>query len=391
MRMKDQTKLLNFGIEYKRAMPTSEVMPIHNSTAYEINSISEYDDAVEGRSYYYQRSSNPNRDGLSEGISLLENGEDTLITSSGMAAISTCLLSLLETGDHIIFSKSIYGETIELSSMILEKFGIEVDYVDFTDVSRIENAIKENTKLLYFEIITNPLIEIIDLSEVVKVAKKKNISTIVDSTFTTPFLINPLDYGVDIVIHSLTKFINGHSDVTGGSITSSKEIIDKISPKYLLFGSVMDGFSSYQVVRGLRTFGLRMEKHNSNARAFVELIKDHPAIKYINYPTAAGYRQKELAEKLFDGNYGPMVSIRVTDDLKLVDKFVKELKIVRYLGTLGGYRTSFAHPATAFRTEFTSDELVEMGLHEGLLRFSIGLEDMEDIAKDVMSALNVFL
>jgi cystathionine beta-lyase/cystathionine gamma-synthase len=165
----------------------------------------------------------------------------------------------------------------------------------------------------------------------------------------------------------------------------------KIEVNFLLLGGTCDSFSSYLCLRSIRTFNIRMKVHNENAKQLVALIENHPAIRYINYPSAEGYGQKELAQKLLGNNYGAMLSIRVKDDKELVDKFVKELKLVKYLGTLGGYRTSFAHPATAFRAEFTQEELEKMGMYEGLLRFSVGLEDIRDIAEDVNNALNVFL
>lgn len=389
--MKNQTELLYVGTEYEKDMNIAEVMPIHTSTAYVIKGLGDYDKAVAGKSYYYQRSCNPNRDALGEAISLLENAERTLVASSGMAAISTTLLSLLDKGDHVVFSSSIYGETIELAENILKNKGIEYSFCDFSNLKTLEENIKINTKLLYFEVIANPLIQIIDVEKVIEIAKSKNIFTVVDSTFTTPFLIKPLDYGVDIVIHSLTKFINGHSDVTAGSISSSEKIMKRIEPNFLLLGGSCDSFSSYLCLRSIRTFNIRMKVHNENAKQLVELIENHPAVKYINYPSANGYSQKELAQKLLGDNYGAMLSIRVKDDKELVDKFIKKLKLVKYLGTLGGYRTSFAHPATAFRSEFTQEELEKMGMYEGLLRFSVGLEDIKDIAEDINNALNVFL
>ena len=190
---------------------------------------------------------------MAQAVSYLENGEQSIICSSGMAAISTTILSLLKTGDHVITSNSIYGETIELFDKIVKKFGIDVTYVDVTDISAVKEAIKSSTKMIYTEIITNPLIRVIDIDAITSLARQQEIFVVVDSTFTTPFGIQPLEHGADIVIHSMTKYFGGHSDITAGSITGSKELIQQIYPQYLLFGDCLDPNSSWLLLRSIRT------------------------------------------------------------------------------------------------------------------------------------------
>ncbi len=386
----NETNILYLGNKTSKEYNEAEVLPIYNTSAFIINDLDDYDKATSGEKYYYSRSSAPNKDALAEVISYMEGGEKSLIFSSGMGAISTTLISLIKSKDHIIVNQSIYGETIELLDKLIENFNIEVTYVDFKDLNRVKEAIKTNTKILYTEVISNPLIEVIDIEEISKISKSINAYLIVDSTFTTPYLIKPLDYGVDIVIHSLTKFINGHSDITGGSITASKQIISKIEPMYLLLGATLDPNSSWLVLRSIRTFELRMEKHTRNAEALATFLNSNPNVKKVNYPSLYDHPQHELAKKIFSNGYGSMISFRVEDDREKVNEFIQRLRLVKYLGTLGGYRTSLAHPATAFRNEFSKEKLESMGMFEGLIRISVGLESVENIIDDISQALEVF-
>lgn len=385
----DDTKLLILGNEAHKNAINPEVIPIYHSTAYIIEDTYDYEYANNGGKYVYNRTANPNRDGVAEAISSLENGEETLICSSGMGAISTTLFSLLKSGDHILFSKAIYGETIEISEFMLKGFGVEISYVDFTNIEEVRKSIRPNTKIMYTEIIANPLTLVVDIDEIVNLAKANGIMVIVDSTFTTPFAIKPLDHGVDIVIHSLTKYFGGHSDITGGSITASKEIINKMKPKYLLMGSCMDPNTAWLTHRSIKTMGMRVRKQFENAKLLAEKLNDLRHIKAVHYPSLKSHPQHELAMDILDG-FGAMISFRVEDDRAKVDEFIKRLKVVKYLGTLGGMRTSIAHPATAFRNEFSQEELEEMGMYEGLVRISTGTEDINDLIEDFTQALEIF-
>ena len=386
----DETNMLYLGNKKIKEYNEAEVLPIYNSTAFIIKDLDDYDKATSGEKYYYSRSSNPNKDALGEIINYMEKGEKSLLFSSGMGAISTTLISLLRSNDHIIVNSSIYGETIELLDKLVENFNIQVTYVDFTDLPKVKEAIQINTRILYTEIISNPLIEIIDIDEISKLSKSINAYLIVDSTFTTPYLIKPLDHGVDIVIHSLTKFMNGHSDVTAGSITGSRDIISMIEPMYLLLGATLDPNSSWLVLRSIRTFELRMSKHIRNAELLAEFLNNNTNVRKVNYPSISNHPQHELAKKIFSNGFGNMISFRVEDNREKVNEFIHQLQLVKYLGTLGGYRTSLSHPATAFRNEFSEEQLESMGMYEGLIRISVGLEGIEDIVEDFEQALKIF-
>lgn len=388
---KEETTLLHRMTDYYKKAENPEVQPIYHSTAYIVKDTKDYEFASNGGKYFYNRTANPNRDETAAIISYMEEGEDTLVCSSGMGAISTVLLSLLKSGDHILFNKAIYGETIEISERVLTDLGIEVSFIDFTDLNAVENSIRNNTKILYTEIIANPLTEIVDIEKICEIAKKHGALTVVDSTFTTPFLIKPLVYGVDIVIHSLTKYFGGHSDITGGSITGSREIIDYIRPKYRWFGCCMDPNTAWLLQRSIKTMSMRVSTQCRNAEKLAEVLNTSPVVKKVNYPGLKTHPQHELAKRYLNGKFGAMLSFRVEDDRKKVDEFIHRLKVINYLGTLGGISTSLAHPATAFRDEFSQEELEKMGMYEGLIRISVGAEDINDLVEDITEALKVFL
>lgn len=389
--MNFDTDILNCGgrIEGDTLLP--EAPAIYPATAYVVSDTHEYDRKNnEQEGFFYNRTRNPNRESLAEAISYLEKGEKTLICASGMAAISTTLFALLKSGDHVVASKSIYGETIEVMDKLLKGFGVEISYADFTDVNEIRSAVKKNTRLLYSEVIANPLITVADIREISEISHKAGAMLIIDNTFSTPYIINPLTMGADIVIHSLTKFINGHSDVTGGSITAGKGVIDRITPVYWLLGGCLDANSSWLALRSIRTFGMRMEKQIKNAALIAEALERDPHVKNVNYPGLESAPQHKLACEILHNGFGPMLSFNVEDDRDKVDDFMHRLKVVEYLGTLGGYRTSIAHPATAFRFEFTPEQLLEMGMTEGLIRISAGAENPDDVINDIVQALKAF-
>lgn len=382
-------------ILYRGSAPGKEIIhpdcpPLYFATACEVEDMDDYDFANGGGKYFYNRTAAPNRDMLAEAVTYMEHGGASLITSSGMAAISTTLLGLLKAGDRVLCSSAVYGETIELLNDILPKLGIATDYADFTDIESVKAAVRPETKVFYTEIISNPLIHVVDIDAVTALAKESGALTIVDSTFTTPFAIKPLEHGVDIVVHSLTKFFGGHNDITAGSITASRALIERLNHCYLLLGGCLDANSAWLALRSIRTMKLRVEKQMENADRLARALAEDARVKYVNYPSLPGHPQHELAKRLLANGCGPMLSFRVEDDREKVNAFIRRLETVKYLGTLGGFRTSLAHPATAFRNEFTPEKLKEMGMEEGLIRISSGIEDCGDIIRDIQNALSVF-
>ena len=383
------TEVLYQGTTPQGIIRNPETPAIYPASAYILDDMEDYLFADKGGRYYYNRSANPNRDELGAAISFLEKGEKTLICSSGMAAISTVLLSLLKSGDHVVMNKAIYGETVELAEWVLPGFGIEVTFADFTDHEAVKKAVRSNTKMFYTEIIANPLTLVTDLDAIAAIAGEKGILTVVDSTFTTPFVYRPLEHGADVVLHSMTKYFGGHSDLTGGCVTASAELIDRINPIYLLLGCCLDPVSAWMTLRSVKTMSMRVRAQNQNAIKIAQALAQDPHVKAVYHPSLPDHPQHELASRTFDTDYGygAMLSFRLEDDREKVAKFMKNLKLICYLGTLGGIRTTFTHPRTAFANNFSDEDLDRMGLAVGLVRISVGAEDSSDLIADLLQAL----
>ena len=383
------TEVLYRGTSPQGIIRNPESPAIYPASAYILDDMEDYLFADKGGRYYYNRTANPNRDELGAAISFLEKGEKTLICSSGMAAISTVLLSLLKCGDHVLMSKAIYGETVELAEWVLPRFGIEVSFADFTRPEELRAAVRQNTRIFYTEIIANPLTLVTDLDAVAAIAREHGALTVVDSTFTTPFVFRPLEHGADIVLHSMTKYFGGHSDLTGGCVTASAELIDRINPTYLLLGCCLDPVSAWMTLRSVKTMSMRVRAQNRNAVLLAQALARDPHVKAVYHPSLPEHPQHELASRIFDTDYGygAMLSFRLEDDHDKVAKFMKSLKLICYLGTLGGIRSTFTHPRTAFVNNFSAEELDRMGLAEGLVRISVGAEDSRDLIADLQQAL----
>ena len=386
----EETEILLSGRDLNGLELHPDSPAIHPATAYVLRDTEHYGQAKISGGYIYSRTANPNRDELSDVISRMERGEATIIHSSGMAAVSNVLLAFSRAGGHILANNSIYGETVEVLEHILPRFGVEVSYADFTNPTAVEKAVRPGTSMLYSEIIANPLLTVIDPGAISAIAKQAGALFVVDSTFTTPFMIKPLEYGADIVIHSLTKFFGGHSDLTAGSVTCSAELMKRLRPEQRLLGGVCDPYTAWLALRSIKTMGLRIEKHIRNAETLAEFLLQDGRVRQVNYPGLTTHPQHELAKQLFPKGCGPMISFLVEDDLDKVNAFMRKLRLVEYLGTLGGCRTSIAHPATSFRAEFSTEELIRRGMREGLIRVSTGLENVHDLIADFSNALSVF-
>lgn len=385
------TELLYCGNHISGTADFPDTPPICVATAYAVRDTADYDFANCGGKYFYNRTANPNRDCLGELVSRLEHGARTLVCSSGMAAISTTLMGLLKAGSHVLVNRAIYGETVELLDKLLHNYHVNVSYADFTDPEAVEAAFRPDTVLVYTEIIANPLTVLVDIQRIAEIAKRHGALTVVDSTFTTPCVIRPLDFGADIVIHSLTKYFGGHSDLTGGSITASADLIRRILPAYLLLGCCLDPNSAWLFARSARTLFMRVRKQNENAAVLAKALAGNPHVRAVYHPSLENHPQHALAKRIFaPGMYGAIISFRVEDNIEKVNAFLHRLELIQYLGTLGGIRTSVTHPATAFQHEFSKEELQTMGLWDGLIRISVGAEEPSDLIRDLSQALEVF-
>ena len=368
-----------------------EVFPLFPSVSFTMNTLTEVKEAYASK-YTYIRTNNPNRDALADVVTFLEQGEDSLIFSSGMAAISTTLFTIMEPGDHIICNRNIYGETFDVMGKLMNKFGIETDLVNFDDIQNVKDAVKANTKLIYSEVCANPTMNIADVSALAQIAHANGALLMIDNTFTTPIAIKPFVLGADIVISSLTKFMNGHGDAISGSITSRKEIIDAIQPIQMLCGTPADPYASFAMMKSFQTMDLRLKKQMSNAAKLAKALEESKYVSKVNHPSLESFPQHELAMKMFKSKemMSGMMSFVVAEDEKKFDEFLSSLHFGHYAMTLGGLHTSLVHPCTSSHAHMPDADRRSMGITPGLFRLSVGIEEAEDLIDDFLQALEVF-
>ncbi len=376
--------------EYIDEVVKAVVTPIFQSSTF-LLSDKEYEKILEGKERgvnIYTREGNPTRRAVEEKIMALEKAEDALTFSSGMAAVAASLLSVLEKGDHLISTFDLYGGSSLFLKRDLPHFGIESTLVDSDNPKKIEAFIKPNTKLLFFESLSNPLLKILDLPNVVKIAKRHNLITVIDNTFLTPYNLRPLDYGVDLVVHSATKYLNGHSDIIAGVAAGKKDLIDRVWEKMARLGGSMDPHQAFLLERGLKTFSLRMQRHNENGQRIAEYLETHPKINKVIYPGLNSYPQKELASSLLRRGCSGMVSFEIKGGDKAGLEFMRNLKIIREATSLGGVESLVSMPFNTSHAGLNKEERNRMGISEGLVRLSCGIEDAEDLIEDIDQALS---
>ncbi|MCI8342292.1 MAG: aminotransferase class I/II-fold pyridoxal phosphate-dependent enzyme [Firmicutes bacterium] len=392
--MKIDTKIL-YTRDYRNEacnLLKPEAFPLYTATAFTANTLSEIKQAY-AQGYTYIRTNNPDRDVLASQVTALEasglKDKDTLIFSSGMASISTTIGSLLQTGDHVICNRNIYGETFDVFGKMFSRFGIESTLVDMDDIENVKAAIKPNTKLIYAEVCANPTMNLIDIPAFAELAHSNGALLMMDNTFTTAASIRPLELGADIVISSVTKFMNGHSDAILGCMTSSKEIIETVRPMRMLFGTPADPFPCWQVIRGLETFSLRLTKQMYNAAKLAAFFESDPHVIKVNHPSLDSFPQRALAKKLWNNDEaisGMMSIILNTEDEAKIDKFMAKLEFVHYATTLGGLRTTLNHPCTSSHSHMPDADRRKMGITPGMFRVSVGIENTEDLINDFKQA-----
>jgi len=368
-----------------------EAFPLFCTTSFTMKSLEEVREAYASK-YTYVRTNNPDREALAEIITYLEGGEKSLIFSSGMGAITSTLMTFVSSGDHILCNSSIYGETFDVLKKLLPRFGVESTLVDFTSEEAIREAILPNTKIVYTEVMANPTMALTDISMLAKIAHEAGAMLIVDNTFTSPMSIQPLSLGADIVINSLTKFINGHSDAIAGSITSTEVIANKVQPISMLCGTPGDPFAAWMTIRGVQTIDLRLERQMSNAAALAKALEDNPHVLKVNHPSLESFPQHELATRLFESNdrMAGIMSFVLPEDMGKINAFMKRLKFAHYATTLGGIRTTLNHPVTSSHAHMPDEDRRRMGITPGMFRLSVGIENVDDLIADFYQALEVF-
>ncbi|MFQ5986814.1 MAG: trans-sulfuration enzyme family protein [Thermoplasmata archaeon] len=334
--------------------------------------------------YLYGRGRNPTREALEESLATLEEGKHALAFASGMAAIST-VTTLLKKGDHVVVADNVYGGTYRLFRQVMEDFGVTFDFVDMTDLGNAEAAIRDDTRMLWAESPTNPLLKVVDLRALGALGQKRGVLTVVDSTFASPYLQQPLKLGVDIVVHSTTKYLGGHSDILGGAIvTSHEEAHERLRFSQNAVGAIPSPLDCYLVLRGIRTLALRMDRHCANAMLLAHFLQDQEAVEWVAYPGLEDHPQYVVAKGQMRA-FGGMVSFML-NGAREASTFLKALRLIILGESLGGIESLIEHPASMTHKSVPKAEREAQGIADGLIRFSVGCEDASDLIQDLGQA-----
>jgi len=356
------------------------ITPIYQTSTYAQQELGK------NKGYEYGRTHNLTRSSMETNIAVLEKGKYGIAFASGVAS-AHALLSLVKAGDHIICSSNVYGGTYRLFELIMKDYGLEFSWVNSSDLSNIEKAINKNTKMIYVETPTNPMLTLTDLRGVVEIARKNNLISVCDNTFMSPYFQNPLTFGIDIVLHSSTKYLNGHSDVIGGIlVTNNENFHERLRYIQNATGGIPSPFDCWLVMRSTKTLAVRMERHEKNAMQLAKFLSDYGAAKKIYYPGLPSHPQHELAKKQMRG-FGGMISVDF-GDIQIAKKVLKNVKIFTLGESLGGVESLISHPATMTHGSVPKQEREKLGITDGLVRFSVGIEDIEDLISDVKNALS---
>lgn len=376
--MKTKTKLIHGGIPGDPLTGAVSV-PVYQVSTYKQEGIGGH------KGFEYSRTGNPTRHALEELMKDLEGGKAGFAFSSGMAAI-TAVIMLFNSGDHVLLTDDVYGGTFRVMTKVLSRFGLEFTFVDTSNLDNIEKEIKPNTKAIYIETPTNPLLKITDIKEVAKLAKSHQLLTIVDNTFSTPYWQHPLELGADIVLHSATKYLGGHSDVVAGVVVvNSEQLASDLHFVQNSTGGVLGPQDSWLLIRGIKTLGVRMEEHEANTKAIVNFLNNHPAVKKVYYPGLETHPNHDIAKKQTSG-FGGMVSFDVGSE-ENADKLLNHVKYFTLAESLGAVESLISVPAKMTHASIPKDRREELGITDGLVRISVGLEDVDDLIEDLKNAL----
>jgi cystathionine beta-lyase/cystathionine gamma-synthase len=337
------------------------------------------------KGYEYSRVSNPTRTALEKNIAALEGGSEGMAFGSGTAAVDA-LMHLLRPGDHVIVSQNVYGGTYRIAKLIWEDFGLRFDFVDTTDLQNVERVIRPQSKMLFIETPTNPTMDITDLKAAADLARRHTLMSVVDNTFATPYLQQPITFGFDVVVHSLTKYLNGHSDMLGGLVvTNNADIADRLRFLQKSVGGILSPFDAWLCLRGTKTLAVRMKQHGENAKKIAEWLAQQPEVKAVYYPGLPSHPQYALATRQMRG-YGGIISFDL-GDLQHAASFLKNLRLCSLAESLGGVETIITHPATMTHAAIPPEQRRKIGVTDGLVRISAGIEDVGDLIEDLEQAL----
>lgn len=366
--------------------------PVWQTAAYAYPDLETLDAIYGGRErgFIYGRYGLPNHAQLEQALADLEGTEAALVTASGMSAISALLFALLSPGDRVIASELVYRGTRNMLDLDLARFGVVVDYVDATDLAAIEAALRrpgQPARMLYVDVLTNPTLLVHDVPALAELAHRHGTLLVVDSTFATPYHCRPAQLGADLVVHSTTKFIAGHHDVSGGAVLGRSELVEPVRQQAIRIGGIGGPFDAWLILRGLRTLPLRMSQSSRNALALAAWLAEHPAVERVSYPGLPGHPQHGLARRLLANGYGSMLAFEVPGGRTAVARLVRALRLIRFAETLGGVTTTIVHPASTSHRSVDPATRAALGIGDGLLRLSVGIEATEDVVHDLERGL----
>ncbi|MBP8273941.1 MAG: aminotransferase class I/II-fold pyridoxal phosphate-dependent enzyme [Acidobacteria bacterium] len=334
----------------------------------------------------YSRYGNPTVRATEQKIAAIEGGEDALLVSSGMAAISTALFGLLKAGDELVCSAAIYGGTMQLIRSVLEKFNVAVRFVPLGAFKTPDSIFSATTRMVWFETPINPTLRCLDIAAVASACRARGVVSVIDSTFASPVNQSPLALGVDLVMHSATKYLNGHSDITAGALVGSAALIKSLSTTRKLLGAIVEPTAAFQIARGIKTLGVRMERHNANAMAIAQFLETHPAVSRVFYPGLPSHPDYAIAQKQMRG-FGGMVTFDLTGGYAAASRFFDRVEIFKRAASLGGVDSLVSLPVLTSQWGFTDAELLEAGVTRGMVRLSVGIENVDDLIEDLRQSL----
>lgn len=383
------TKAVHVGDDPSQHFGAMSV-PIYPASVYSFSDADEgaaiHNEEKDG--YYYGRLGNPTQRALEIAVTELENGEAALALASGMAAISAAIFTLVKSGEHIVAPQSMYATTTNFLHHIKERFGIETTFIDATDAENYRAAIQPNTKLFWIETPTNPLVLLTDIEAVTSIAREHGITTVADNTFATPFNQRPLELSVDAIIHSATKYLGGHSDLTAGVLVGRGEVVEAArhgANKF--YGGNIAPQVAWLVIRGIKTLALRMERHNSNALTIANMLGDHPKVEAVFYPGLASHPNHEIAKRQMPGGYGGMIGLDV-GSIAVGKAFANAVRLCTLATSLGGVETILQHSASMTHATIPREDRLRAGITDGLIRLSVGVEDVNELMADLTQALD---
>lgn len=388
--MRLETKATHIGQE-PDPLTGSIVSPIYQTSTFVFPNVDEGAARFRGEreGYIYTRLGNPTTAALERSVAALENGERGLAFSSGMAAISAVVMAIVSAGDHIIADKCVYGCTFAFLTGVLARFGVEVDLVNCSEPEKVEDAIKPNTKLIYFESPANPVLKMVDMEAMASIARRHGIVTVVDNTFMSPVFQRPIEWGIDVVAHSATKYLGGHGDLIAGIAVGKKEFIENVAlTTQKDIGGILSPFDAWLILRGIKTLAVRMERHEKNAIQIARFLEAHKGVERVYYPGLPSHPQHKLAEKQMTG-YGGMIAFELKGGFEAGRTLMDSVRLCHLAVSLGETSTLVEHPASMTHSPMTPEARHAAGIADGLVRMSVGLEHVDDIIADVSQALKI--